>query len=580
MSRIKSGFLGMSLAALVAACGSGSTPPSTTAAAPGTGPTEPAGPSDPSEPGCEESFDSTFGAIQTTIFERRGCTTEVCHGEAAAGGLDLSPDVAHANLYNVRGQIADTPLVQPGRTSESLLFLKLAAATLPDRFDVAGGPMPSGGAPLTEDELELVRLWIYSGAPEEGVIESTVELIEACLPEPDPITIEPLPPPAPGEGVQFVMPPFVLDAASETENCFASYYDFRDQVPPEYQDPTGTMFRYRGFDMRQDPQSHHLILFAPNVPLDRIHDEAYGGWFCRGGRRDGETCEPTDDDPCGGHHCATAVKLGSCFGFGPRDFANSIDPVDVQGIGGAQRAQLYTEFGTGVYAEIPIQGLIYWNSHAFNLTLKDHLMNARLNYLFAKEQDHVSVPIPVSFSSLYQAAGTPPFTEVRYCNSIEFERGTRITEITQHTHRFGKHFEAWLPNGVKFYENFVYNDPIVARLDPPLAFDSEDPAERTIEFCGLFNNGVAPDGSPDPETVTRSSRTPANQLRSGGACTPVACAAGNIGAPCNGVGDDAVCDSSPGAGDGFCDACAIQAGISTENSMFLLLGRVYLVDPE
>ena len=438
--------------------------------------------------------------------------------------------------------------------------------------------MPNGQAPLSSEELELLRLWIYSGAPRNGVVASTVSLIDGCVADPTPITIDPLPPPAPEEGIQFVMPQFNLEGGSETEVCFASYYDFTDRVPDEFKDPTGTMFRYKGFDMRQDPQSHHLILYAPAVPVDKVHDPAYGAWTCRGGELHGEVCEPTDPESCGDGLCASATKTGSCFGFGPSEFGASVDPTDVQGIGGAQRAQLFTEFGEGVYAEIPLSGLIYWNSHAFNLTAQDHAMNARLNYLFADEQNFVSTPIPVDFGSLYQAAGTPPFTEARYCNSLTFEPGTRITEITQHTHRFGRHFEAWLPDGTKFYENFVYNDPIVEHFTPPLAFDGEDPAERTIKFCGLFNNGVAKDGSPDTETVTRASRTPENQLRGGGACTPVACAAGNIGAACGGVGDDTKCDSSPGAGDGHCDACAIQAGVSTENSMFLLLGRVFQAD--
>ncbi len=36
----------------------------------------------------------------------------------------------------------------------------------------------------------------------------------------------------------------------------------------------------------------------------------------------------------------------------------------------------------------------------------------------------------------------------------------------------------------------------------------------------------------------------------------------------NQAGDDAACDSSPGAGDGFCDACQIMGGVTTENEMF------------
>jgi hypothetical protein len=43
------------------------------------------------------------------------------------------------------------------------------------------------------------------------------------------------------------------------------------------------------------------------------------------------------------------------------------------------------------------------------------------------------------------------------------------------------------------------------------------------------------------------------------------------GEPCDGVDDDAKCDSEPGVGDGVCDACAITAGATTENEMFVVI---------
>lgn len=35
----------------------------------------------------------------------------------------------------------------------------------------------------------------------------------------------------------------------------------------------------------------------------------------------------------------------------------------------------------------------------------------------------------------------------------------------------------------------------------------------------------------------------------------------------NQSGDDAICDTSPGAGDGSCDGCSITGGVTTENEM-------------
>src|SRR5262245_15198518 len=46
------------------------------------------------------AFRSTFEAIQTQIFERRGCTATVCHGGPPfQGGLDLRREGAYENLF-------------------------------------------------------------------------------------------------------------------------------------------------------------------------------------------------------------------------------------------------------------------------------------------------------------------------------------------------------------------------------------------------------------------------------------------------------------------------------------------------
>ena len=58
-------------------------------------------PPDPGTPSCEnaQAFQSTFEAIQKVVFEKRGCTQQVCHGSGASGGLDLSPEVAYRNIF-------------------------------------------------------------------------------------------------------------------------------------------------------------------------------------------------------------------------------------------------------------------------------------------------------------------------------------------------------------------------------------------------------------------------------------------------------------------------------------------------
>jgi hypothetical protein len=243
-------------------------------------------------------------------------------------------------------------------------------------------------------------------------------------------------------------------------------------------------------------------------------------------------------------------------------------------IGGAQATQAYQVLHAGVFAQIPLKGILFWNSHAFNLTEKAHQLNGRINFTFAKDQRYPILPV-FDVDHVFDPHAAPYTTET-YCGDYVAPQGTRLFGLTSHTHRRGKHFVAYAPDGTQIFENFVYNDPNKQIFEPPLAFDSPDPTERTIKYCGTYNNGVAPDGSPDPEAVTRASRVPASARATIGACQPVACAAGAIGAPCGGTGDDRACDSSPGANDGLCDACRITGGESTENEMFILIGQAYI----
>ena len=49
------------------------------------------------------------------------------------------------------------------------------------------------------------------------------------------------------------------------------------------------------------------------------------------------------------------------------------------------------------------------------------------------------------------------------------------------------------------------------------------------------------------------------------------------GNPCH--GDHSVCDSTPDAGDGVCDACFAMGGFTTEDEMYIFLGSYYIPEP-
>lgn len=106
-----------------------------------------------------------FAEVQSSVFDRR-CTSGACHSSATrAGGLSLVAGDAYDGLVNAdpdnptaRG--AGFVRVKPGSPDESFLVAKLTGDLAPGE----GAMMPLGAPALPEDELDLVRRWIASGA--------------------------------------------------------------------------------------------------------------------------------------------------------------------------------------------------------------------------------------------------------------------------------------------------------------------------------------------------------------------------------------------------------------------------------
>jgi hypothetical protein len=536
-------------------------------------PVEPEVPIDPESPECSgEVYGSTFEAVQKVIFDRYQCVA--CHsGDSPSGELDLSPEVSYQNLIEVSSVGSNLDRVYPGSRERSSLWLKMYGHVDPSVTSLALMP-PSGPIP-TDEEFELLRLWLIGGAPDTGVVLGTEELLPGCLSEPTPQSILPLEAPEPTEGVQFEMPGFDLYAASEREVCFATYYDFTDDVPEEYQSEDGKVFYFDGWEVRQDALSHHLIVFLPVPEVGEVTPDDFSDWSCGGGERAGEPCDPLDKEVCGrGGFCRTPVEDSLA--------CNSYAPVLTQQSLAVQQAQSTQEFYPGTYREWPLRGIMLWNSHSFNITAVDHILRGRFNLRFARDRQYPQLEAG-GFDTLFGIPrllfeGTAPYTEQVLCERAILPEGARVTGISSHTHRLGKHFWYEMPDGTHIYDSYIYNDPLNLFFEEPMSFDSPDPAERTLTYCSLFRNGVDEDGNPVPEEVTRASEigypvpfAPGSNI---GLCEPTHCVnEGMYDVECddgiaNTTGDDAACDSSPGAGDGICDACPITGGITTGNEMF------------
>lgn len=96
------------------------------------------------------------------------CATAGCHGNVApAAGLDLTPAVAYDNLMLASTQNPDVARVTPGNPTNSYLITKLNGNGLMGLQMPLDPSNPSMSAPLSPDEIGIIRTWISYGAPND-----------------------------------------------------------------------------------------------------------------------------------------------------------------------------------------------------------------------------------------------------------------------------------------------------------------------------------------------------------------------------------------------------------------------------
>ncbi len=568
--------------------------------------------------GCDPldvEFDSTFEGIQALIFDSGvyNCSNDLCHGSAQLGSLDLRDGASYAALLGPSGNGLESPnwpgfkRVFPGNEYEdSVLYSNLHLGVNGTRTGFLVGPpeigtlMPAGAnPPLTDEHLEAIELWIRGGASETGIVAGTSELLGACLPDPTPNKIPQPNVPDPAEGVQHPMPGYDLNSQSERELCISSYYDVSATVPAQFVvpcpagfnnntlNPSNDCFAWNAQELAQDPQSHHSIIHMYTGTADTT-DSGWGTWTCYGGDDDGLVCDPLNLSACpNGGVCGGVDEEGvACIGYGPDDYGNAGGTAPT--FGGAQESTSVSHYPVGVYGILPVKGIIVWNSHAFNLTNFDMQMEAWLNMTYT---DTLTYPANGLFDTKnIFLQNVPPFETREYCDTHTFSGTETINlfDLSSHTHRHGKRWRYYqapqtpcasyvgCPVGNPadlFYESFEYSDALRLLFDPPLTYpNTGDPADRTLKYCALYDNGAT-----DPTEVKRRSQTPCPPIGPcngeppfGGPCTDgtVKCIGGiNNGLPCG--GDDLNCPN------GICDACDAKGGVTTEDEMFIPLGTYF-----
>jgi cysteine-rich repeat protein len=618
---------------------------------------------------CEgEAFASTFEAIQKKVIDDYGCSTSICHGQSDhESGLYLKSSDDPIGLAQVLQDNYDALLTAVPQTDENFEhFVEMGdsktslfwAALYKDAFCV-GNPspppecdaipgtvsgMPEGGT-LPTEYVEAIDLWLRGGAPFDLVVAGTADKLASCLPPADPLKIEPPPAPGAGNGVQLVSSAWDLPQDSENEVCFPIYYDFTGtNLVPEDQQITcpfdsgplnmaagNKCFRWHKQLLLQDPQSHHSIIHlyigddAPD-PLDPV----WGPWTYKldefsdddPSKVNGASCDPLALDPEKGQNAGCSAepkRSAACIAnFGPDDFNSGGfggGGNNAPQFSGSQETHYEQELADGVYAVLPMKGLVVFNSHAFNLTPGDTTMNQYLNLHLAGPNDLLYRANQIFDADDIFIQDVPPFETREYCAAFTIPEGGNLFWLSSHTHRHGVRWRTWGPPNDQctsgaacvpvcdpgspgcscdpgdvcappgpagddrlMYYSSVYNDPVQLAVDPPLVFSGNGDARRFL-FCGLYDNG----STPESPSVKRQSTSPIPPLPIGGPCGDGVKACINPNSPakqgqlCGLETDpDRFCDSTPGAIDGLCDACPLTGGFTTEDEMFILLGNFFV----
>lgn len=217
------------------------------------------------------------------IFEQKimpileqSCNNNGCHGGTnPSAGLQLSGDAAdvYANLFNVGAQnvvaaAAGELLVNPGYPERSFLYRKINDGLHSDSpLGLGeGATMPVGplAGTLTDAQKEIIRQWIYLGAPLTTSPNADVDFflnedwITEYYEEGGIATDDPPPPPAVGEGFQIQFGPVFLGPDEEIE------------VLKLYELPNLSDVEVNRMDLTMSDFSHHFIIYKydnePNQP--------------------------------------------------------------------------------------------------------------------------------------------------------------------------------------------------------------------------------------------------------------------------------------------------------------------------
>ena len=383
-------------------------------------------------PGCKkEEGRADFEIIQDEILTPN-CAFSGCHASTndatyTQHKLILSAGSSYDALMNKSPQHPTALsngwlLVKPGEVDKSFLFHKITCESGHHSGNI-GAPMPMGGKVLSRGQVEFIKRWIIAGASKtsSAVDDAILKDSAACQ-----LTVEPLPPPAPGTGFQMTIDPFELPKNFERE-VFV-----RKNTPN-----SDTLFVNR-IQLRGGTNSHHFVAYT----------------FRNENLLPAQNSVRDLRDPVTGVLNQTTIL----------EMQNHIF------LGGGTDVNTDVTLPPGTAIKVKPNLPIDLNAHYFNFT---NLVLQGRNYVNFYTVPRSSVQNEVKMLDLNNLEiYIPPFTRRTITKNFTFPTLTRVVMLTSHFHKYGEKFVIKIfggpRNGEIIYTNTDWEHPLTKSFSTPI----------------------------------------------------------------------------------------------------------------
>ena len=392
---------------------------------------------------------SSFDLIQTRILNTN-CAISDCHQSRsdatfAQHNLLLGTSDAYNQLVNVMPKNANAAndgllRVKPFESDKSLLYHKLHLADNGHHTQDYGNPMPLGLPLLSLGQVEFIRRWIEAGAPREGRAVEDETLLDDTTPQPE--NFEPLPPPAPGTGLQFTLGPFAV--APKFEREFFVYKPLGN---------TTEIFVNR-VEIKMRQNSHHFLLY------------------------DFESTFPVSSRPA--FNVVRDIRLPD----GTLNFPNMLPMLYHVYVAGAQTTYSDFQFPPGVALRMPANMALDFNSHYVNKSPVEIQGEVNVNIYTTPAANVQKEARTLNLGN--NNFSLPAKTRTTITKTYLMEEKTYIVSLTSHTHQLGEKFVIKIKNGPRdgevVYTSTDWHHPLVVNFATPLVLSAGEGLTSEITY--------------------------------------------------------------------------------------------------